>query len=65
MSFNRIQNIILLCFSLGIIACNSGDKKSESVSASGTSREKVSIEEIEEGIKAYIEKETSANDGFF
>ncbi|PRY87485.1 transglutaminase-like domain-containing protein [Mongoliibacter ruber] len=65
MESTKILNISLLCIFLIFSSCNKGEQKKETDVGAETTTEKVSIEEIEEGIKAYIEKETKSNDGFF
>ncbi|MFD2202136.1 transglutaminase-like domain-containing protein [Shivajiella indica] len=67
--FRLKQNIpiILLLLASLVQACNStSDKeKNEGEQDLLTSTKKVSIAEIEEGIKTYIDSETQLNDGYF
>jgi transglutaminase-like putative cysteine protease len=56
--------IILLALLITLDACNKNSEKKADTSGKVPAR-KVSIEEIETGIKAYIEKKTKENDGYF
>ncbi|WP_373496062.1 transglutaminase-like domain-containing protein [Aquiflexum sp.] len=51
--------ILTSCFS------NSKEKQEESKNSPDNSTKKISIQEIEQGIKAFIDKETEQNEGFF
>lgn len=59
----RIINAIILGSLLTLAACQSGTGDKEE--GKGKKTAKVSISEIEAGIKSYIEKETEEGDGYF
>lgn len=61
---NRLLIFILLSF-LASCSSNSKEKKEQLETNAEKSVKKVSIKEIEEGIKAYIERETRQHDGYF
>ena len=54
----------ILCLLIALASCNSPSKE-ETKEASGKTVKKVSIEEIETGIKTYIDTETKKEDGYF
>ena len=65
----RSASVICFAFFFGAMqfACQKGNDESASkkIEEEDISQHKVSISEIEEGIKAYIEQERVRNDGFF
>ena len=56
---------ILLSFSLASCSPNSNEKLEEAEISTEKTVKKISIQEIEEGIKAYIDRETNQNEGYF
>jgi transglutaminase-like putative cysteine protease len=56
--------LVFILFAI-LTSCNSKEKKEQLNGKIEKSVEKVSIQEIEEGIKAFIDKETEQNEGYF
>ncbi|PSL02595.1 transglutaminase-like domain-containing protein [Cecembia rubra] len=62
----QIFSLSILLFCMLAIGCQQSKRDSlESEAKENLSKKKVSIEEIEDGIKAYIEQEKAINEGFF
>ena len=60
---NQVFKIFVVVVVLALASCSG--KKATQVEQSKTNVKKVSIAEIESGIKDFIQRETEANDGYF
>ncbi|MGB4973040.1 MAG: transglutaminase domain-containing protein, partial [Cyclobacteriaceae bacterium] len=60
---NQVFKIVIVLVVLVLTSC--GGKKETQVAQQNTNVKKVSIAEIESGIKDFIQKKTEENDGYF